>query len=386
MQNTCCGVNVKDFGAKGDGTTNDTDAINTALKSNPGVMIPPGVYRIDGTLEVYSHLHLCAGATLIRKRQYSECTEPVVLLTNLGAGGDGLRGGYWDKPTLTGSGWVKTENESPRGVVCVGPKVLSNDKKDVQHIGWTRIDGIRISWVTTDPTMLAPPPLSVGLNLDSSEGLPWPESPQGSNYNGSFSNILVQNVAVGVKIGAECNAHTFSNIFFYLITKYCYQSTKTRENTFFGGFTHFSPGVTVIKLEGCWHNLFYVQGEPGGGAPGSGPASRYFDVQDSGYCQIIGPDVCPSAPINNSETLTSLSMGVLWVPNLALRSPDEGGTLFESNFVRVPGNTAKQTWTLPNASGVVAFQADVQALQTSIDQLRTDLNILVQKLRSKGVI
>src|SRR5438132_2791134 len=81
-----------------------------------------------------------------------------------------------------------------------------------------------------------------------------------------------------------------------------------------------------------------------------------------GYCQIIGPDVCLSAPKNDSETLTSLSMGVLWVPNVALRSPDEGGTLFESNFVKVPGNTAKQTWTLPNAPGVVALQADVQGL------------------------
>jgi hypothetical protein len=72
-------------------------------------------------------------------------TEPVVLLTS-------------EYATLAGGGWVMTENNSPRGVVCVGPR----DPKVLQNVLWTRIDGIKIQGVSTDSN-------NVGLNLDSSE-------------------------------------------------------------------------------------------------------------------------------------------------------------------------------------------------------------------------
>ncbi len=46
-------INVKDFGAKGDGTTNDTAAIQAALDavtSSGTVVFPPGIYLVDGVL------------------------------------------------------------------------------------------------------------------------------------------------------------------------------------------------------------------------------------------------------------------------------------------------------------------------------------------------
>lgn len=38
------GVNVKDYGAVGDGTTDDTNAIANALASGRSVLFPAGVY------------------------------------------------------------------------------------------------------------------------------------------------------------------------------------------------------------------------------------------------------------------------------------------------------------------------------------------------------
>lgn len=56
-------VNVKDFGAKGDGTTDDTAAIQAAITTAHAagghiVFIPGGQYRITGTLTVYQYVKI----------------------------------------------------------------------------------------------------------------------------------------------------------------------------------------------------------------------------------------------------------------------------------------------------------------------------------------
>jgi polygalacturonase len=53
---------ITDFGAKGDGKTNNTDAINKAIKTcskNGGgtVMVPPGEY-VSGSIQLLSNLNL----------------------------------------------------------------------------------------------------------------------------------------------------------------------------------------------------------------------------------------------------------------------------------------------------------------------------------------
>ena len=53
-------VNVKDFGAKGDGVTNDREAIQTAIDKANGrtVFLPSGTYAIKRTLILNDHTHL----------------------------------------------------------------------------------------------------------------------------------------------------------------------------------------------------------------------------------------------------------------------------------------------------------------------------------------
>lgn len=80
-------VSVMDYGAKGDGATDDTNAIQSALFSgNQTIWFPPGIYNITSQVKVNSNTTLIGyGATLLRKAAIDN-----VLINNA----DGVTGGY----------------------------------------------------------------------------------------------------------------------------------------------------------------------------------------------------------------------------------------------------------------------------------------------------
>jgi len=98
-------LNVRDFGAKGDGVTDDTSAIQSALDrarelNGAEVYIPDGTYPIKATLRIYSNTRLrCApNARIIRAAAFTS-----MLLPGIGGvdGYDGVHdveviGGIWD--------------------------------------------------------------------------------------------------------------------------------------------------------------------------------------------------------------------------------------------------------------------------------------------------
>ncbi len=53
-------INVKDYGAVGNGSTDDTTAINLAISTNPGrtIYFPAGSYKITSTIQISSAVHL----------------------------------------------------------------------------------------------------------------------------------------------------------------------------------------------------------------------------------------------------------------------------------------------------------------------------------------
>ncbi|MHC1693668.1 MAG: glycosyl hydrolase family 28-related protein [Eubacteriales bacterium] len=59
-------LNVRQFGATGDGITDDTESIQKALDSGSSrtVFIPEGVYRITSTLQVSSDTSIVADSSI----------------------------------------------------------------------------------------------------------------------------------------------------------------------------------------------------------------------------------------------------------------------------------------------------------------------------------
>ena len=60
LASTCCppsaiagdAVSVRDFGARGDGTTDDTPAVRSALAASNAVRFPPGVYVVTDGIDL----------------------------------------------------------------------------------------------------------------------------------------------------------------------------------------------------------------------------------------------------------------------------------------------------------------------------------------------
>lgn len=114
-------INVLDFGAKGDGATDDTQALQAALDravelGGARVVVPPGTYLISEYLQIGSrtHLHLDDAATI---RRNSDANAMIVNRSNGSGGYDAaqdirITGGTWDANA--------TEHPSPCTAIGIG--------------------------------------------------------------------------------------------------------------------------------------------------------------------------------------------------------------------------------------------------------------------------
>ena len=96
------GQSVKDFGARGDGRTDDSPAIQRALDSeNPVILIPEGTYLVGRTLRVPSDKTIEAHPDAILRFAdgAGKCREDFLLTNRDHRGGNRnivIRGGVWD--------------------------------------------------------------------------------------------------------------------------------------------------------------------------------------------------------------------------------------------------------------------------------------------------
>ncbi len=65
-------LSVKDYGAKGDGVTDDTAAINGALQQSLSVFVPRGTYRISGTIIVPNYCTFYGAGSGTILQQYAD--------------------------------------------------------------------------------------------------------------------------------------------------------------------------------------------------------------------------------------------------------------------------------------------------------------------------
>lgn len=124
-------VNVKDFGALGDGKTDDTQAIKEAITKHKNVYLPTGYYRITETLVLNKGnaligLHPYATQLLLDESEvnFSGFGSPVPLLESSEGGSDiingiGINTGAYNNRAI-GLKWMANENSMINDVKFVG--------------------------------------------------------------------------------------------------------------------------------------------------------------------------------------------------------------------------------------------------------------------------
>jgi hypothetical protein len=176
-------VNVKDYGAKGDGVTDDTAAIQAALTAagakagggvNPGatVAIPAGLYLVSSTLEVPNNVSIAMDpATTLR----ATASMPALLRTEL-SGANPIRFGTISGGTLDANRLADDALQIRRAAgVQVRDLVIQHVKVNGLHAGPDTIGYSNELWAYNvfvqqtwgDNTIVAG---SVGFHLESSFG------------------------------------------------------------------------------------------------------------------------------------------------------------------------------------------------------------------------
>jgi len=297
---------VLDYGAVGDGVTDDTAAVNALLSTLDGRTVPGGhvlfpgghTYRIDGTIVIKSGatVEIRGGATCSRLTALTNATVPMFQIT----GEINAR--------LVGDGYVRTENASPNGVIALGP--IDPDTEDVRVFG-AKVDGLSLWGVKAEG--------NVGVALKSSNDL----NPNSGMYENVVSNLRLHQFGTGVWLSKGANANEFRNICFFNMLDYAYDlyGNGTHEtyfhvaqNRIFGGFVDQSPDCNPIRMRKAATN--YVIGfgaEPGWQAPyDQQPFTMDADCIDN---FILMEKQMPNDGIDLGENNVTIVNGVFTVPS-----------------------------------------------------------------------
>jgi hypothetical protein len=182
------------YGAKLDGVTDDTAAIQSALNAASTAYVPPGTAAIAGTLvpRAGTSLILASGATLNRPVAMTS-TDPLVWLQNNSA-------------TLRGQGsrvsTISTANAAPYGIVCIGNKGTGDATGRQANYNTVR----DLALIGRQPGGETTGTASVALLLCNMQisGL--------TSYFNTFENLYLASSNIGVQFLGNANANIGRNI------------------------------------------------------------------------------------------------------------------------------------------------------------------------------
>lgn len=224
-------VSVRQFGAKGDGATNDYPAFSAALTAVGRIHVPAGEYRTDTTIQMGDNkvIYLANGATIVRKTAATS-TDPTIWFD----------GSYSSVVGEGGNSFIRTEKTSPNGVVRFGAATMATTP--TASTNYNTLDKLYVSGGTAQ-----------GSGSDYGVLLNGPEFLSRTCYFNRITDVEIGNANYGITCRGWANANHISNVHFYRIgslsTHHALGLLGCLENTVVGCFHHSSPGGASIIVD-----------------------------------------------------------------------------------------------------------------------------------------
>ena len=246
-------VNVKDFGAAGDGMADDTNAIQDALDASYNVYFPAGNYKINGTLTIRPYSNLQGAGKVGYVTSYTQnvgegtrliqTTNAFLLYTSTG-NLDTDREGHITISDMTLLGGLVTQNEALRGTY--GLACYSSQRMICNRVyaGWFSLSGFRFYGALT-ATMHD---CEAEYNQDSGIAMDYGPFGTTEDANSYMSYILggkiVQNKNYGIRLGVSTYRVSITNVDI--------ESTGRYYPTGDGIGIYLSSEANTVEINGCW--------------------------------------------------------------------------------------------------------------------------------------
>lgn len=358
-------INVRDYGAIGDGVTDDRAGIQAALDDGGWVYVPPGVYAItSGVLRLRgdTRLTLAPGATLLR-------TGAGMILTNQdettpygGYSGHGnllIEGGVWDA-----NGTVQTAYGSALGI-CHAGNVTIRDAVFVNVAGHHAIE------VNSSHRVLIENCHFRGFRHDGdrnfSEAIQIDAAINETTGFAPYDGTVCDDIEVrSCWFGASGTAGTQPwprGVGTHSVPDTWHRNIRIISNVF--------DGVTWAAIRSYWWDRAIITGNQIINSAGEGIAIQY----DSRYVEVHGNQVIDSAAngilVNNDCTQINVRDNDVIGSGAGTTNTYGGIRVSGSSYVRVVGNTVRKRasgnharhglWVESSASGVQRYGNDLRS-------------------------
>ena len=218
-------VSVKDFGAIGDGVTDDTTAIQNAIDTGLPVFVPSGVYKITQTLTSSGLDFVLTGETYdaMSEKNNQENNFTGSVINYFGPDAD---------PAIEPVNAITTNQICLQNITIVGPKtstgsivkIPGSTSSGTEFAASVTFNNVRIQTRDFDNIVNGLTGYTMtGLEIDCDSKFGW---------GWSFTNVYVFGVQTGIKVnvdGGFFNSNTFTNIKMYQVYRglWLYSATSS---------------------------------------------------------------------------------------------------------------------------------------------------------------